>query len=298
MNEIIEKEKIKVENMIYEIRGKQVILDKDLAKLYECANGTKTINLAVKRHITRFPERFMFQLTKGEAFEICSRFQTETLNDSTNQRGSNIKYLPYAFTEQGVAMLATILRTKVAEEVSIRIMDAFVEMRKYISNNLIEQNYINKLVLKDHERINLLEESFNKLEEKTKHNSIFFEGQIYDAYSLLIDILNKSNKEIVIIDNYAGKELLDILKDINKDITIISKNINNELKKKYLSQYQNIRFIHNSSFHDRFIIIDKQTLYHCGSSFKDLGKKCFAINKIEDINILNNLMKEMSKTLL
>ena len=205
MNEIIEKEKIKVENMIYEIRGKQVMLDRDLAKLYECVNGTKTINLAVKRHTKRFPERFMLQLTKEESEEISSRFQTETLNDSTNLRGSNIKYLPYAFTEQGVAMLATILRTKVAEEVSIRIMDAFVEMRKYINNNLIEQTYINKLVIKDHERINLLEESFNKLEEKTKRNSIFFEGQIYDSYSLILDILLTAKKEIIIIDNYIDK---------------------------------------------------------------------------------------------
>ena len=222
----------------------------------------------------------MFQLTKEETEKIYSR-------------GSNIKYLPYAFTEQGVAMLATILRTKVAEEVSIRIMDAFVEMRKYINNNLIEQTYINKLVLEDHERINLLEETFDKLEEKTKRNSLFFEGQIYDAYSLLIDILNKSNKEIIIIDNYAGKELLDILKEINKEINIISKNISDKLKKKYLRQYQNINFIYNDSFPDRFIIVDKRILYHCGSSFKDLGKKCFAINKIEDVNILNNLINEI-----
>lgn len=286
MNEIIEKEPIKVENMIYEIRGKQVMLDRDLAKLYECANGTKTINLAVKRHIKRFPERFMFQLTEKELNEL--RFQLETTNNMS-------RTMPYAFTEQGVAMLATILRTKVAEEVSIRIMDAFVEMRKYINNNLIEQTYINKLVIKDHERINLLEETFSKLEEKTKRNSIFFEGQIYDAYSLLIDILNTSRNEIIIIDNYAGKELLDILKDINKNITIISKNISDELEKKYLSQYQNINFIHSDSFHDRFIIIDDQILYHCGSSFKDLGKKCFAISKIEDKNILNNLVKEICK---
>lgn len=286
MNEIIEKEPIKVENMIYEIRGKQVMLDRDLAKLYECANGTKTINLAVKRHIKRFPERFMFQLTEKELNEL--RFQFETTNNMS-------RTMPYAFTEQGVAMLATILRTKVAEEVSIRIMDAFVEMRKYINNNLIEQTYINKLVIKDHERINLLEETFSKLEEKTKRNSIFFEGQIYDAYSLLIDILNTSRNEIIIIDNYAGKELLDILKDINKNITIISKNISDELEKKYLSQYQNINFIHSVSFHDRFIIIDDQILYHCGSSFKDLGKKCFAISKIEDKNILNNLVKEIYK---
>ena len=286
MNEIIEKEPIKVENMIYEIRGKQVMLDRDLAKLYECANGTKTINLAVKRHIKRFPERFMFQLTEKELNEL--RFQLETTNNMS-------RTMPYAFTEQGVAMLATILRTKVAEEVSIRIMDAFVEMRKYINNNLIEQTYINKLVIKDHERINLLEESFNKLEEKTKRNSIFFEGQIYDAYSLLIDILNASNQEIIIIDNYAGKELLDILKDISRSITIISKNINEELEKKYLSQYKNIKFIHNGTFHDRFIIIDNEVLYHCGSSFKDLGKKCFAISKIDDPNIFNNLLKNIQK---
>jgi len=284
MNEIIEKEEITVEDMIYVVRGKQVMLDRDLAKLYECANGTKTINLAVKRHIKRFPERFMFQITEEEFKEL--RFQLETTNNMT-------RTMPYVFTEQGVAMLATILRTKVAEEVSIRIMDAFVEMRKYINNNLIEQTYINKLVLKDHERINLLEESFNKLEEKTKYNSIFFEGKIYDAYSLLIDILNTSNKEIIIIDNYVGKELLDILKDINKNINIISKNISDELKKKYLSQYQNITFIHNNSFRDRFIIIDNQVLYHCGSSFKDLGKKCFAINRIEDKNILDYLIKKL-----
>ncbi len=128
------------------------MLDSDLAKLYECANGTKTINLAVKRHINRFPERFMFQLTKDEYYEIL-RFQFETLE---LEQGKYSKYLPYVFTEQGVAMLATVLRTPVAEEVSIRIMDAFVAMRKYISTNLIEQKYINDLVLKDSKRIDLL----------------------------------------------------------------------------------------------------------------------------------------------
>ena len=138
--------------MIYEIRGKQVMLDSDLAELYKCKNGTKTINLAVKRHINRFPERFMFQLTKDEYYEIL-RFQFETLE---LEQGKYSKYLPYVFTEQGVAMLATVLRTPVAEEVSIRIMDAFVAMRKYISTNLIEQKYINDLVLKDSKRIDLL----------------------------------------------------------------------------------------------------------------------------------------------
>lgn len=138
--------------MIYEIRGKQVMLDSDLAELYKCKNGTKTINLAVKRHINRFPERFMFQLTKDEYYEIL-RFQIETLE---LEQGKYSKYLPYVFTEQGVAMLATVLRTPVAEEVSIRIMDAFVAMRRYISTNLLEQKYINDLVLKDSKRIDLL----------------------------------------------------------------------------------------------------------------------------------------------
>lgn len=283
MNEVIEKE-IKVESLIYEIRGKQVMLDSDLAKLYQCKNGTKTINLAVKRNIERFPDDFYFQLTKIEMNNLW--FQTETTNKMS-------RTLPYVFTEQGVAMLSSVLRTDIATKVSIDIMRAFVAMRQYISNNLIEQKYINELVLKDNKRINLLEQTFNNFKEKNNH--IFFEGQIYDAYSLLIDILNKSKEEIIIIDNYAGKELLDVLKNINKNITIISKNINEELKNKYNKQYKNIKFINNNSFHDRFIIIDKKELYHSGSSFKDLGKKCFAISKLEDSEYLNKIIKETKK---
>ena len=154
MNNLV-KDEINIENLIYEIRGVQVMIDSDLAKLYECANGTKSINLAVKRHVNRFPERFMFQLTKNEYRNIL-RFQSETLE---LEQGKYSKYLPYVFTEQGVAMLATVLRTPVAEEISIKIMDAFVSMRKYISNNLLEQRYINNLVLKDHEKIKILETS-------------------------------------------------------------------------------------------------------------------------------------------
>ena len=156
MNEVID---IKIENLIYEIRGKQVMLDSDLAKLYGCANGTKTINQAVKRHINRFPDDFYFQLTKEEFFNLRSQFGTS----SWNQYGG-MRKLPYVFTEQGVAMLATVLRTKVAEEVSIKIMDAFVAMRKYISKDLIEQRYINDLVLKRDSQIIALEKYFNKLE--------------------------------------------------------------------------------------------------------------------------------------
>ena len=234
MNNIILNEEIKIENMIYEIRGKQVMLDSDLAKLYECKNGTKTINLAVKRHINRFPERFMFRLTKEEYYDIL-RFQSETLE---LEQGKYSKYLPYVFTEQGVAMLATVLKTGVAEEVSIRIMDAFVAMKKYISNSILEQKYINNLVLEDHRKIQLLEESFNKMNEKNNH--LFFKGQIYDAHSLLIDIFNKSKKEILIIDNYIDKNLLDILSKTKRKIKIITNKYNNQDYHKYRLQYNNI----------------------------------------------------------
>ena len=272
--------------MIYEIRGKQVMLDSDIAMLF--GYETKYLNRQVQRNINRFPENYCFQINDKEYNSLRCQIGTLELG-----KGKHKKYLPYVFTEYGITMLAGVLKSDTAVSMSLKIVNTFIAMRKYINNNLIEQTYINKLVINDHERINLLEESFNKLEEKTKLNSIFFEGQIFDAYSLLLDILNKSDKYIIIIDNYAGKELLDILRNINKNVTIISKNINDELKKKYLSQYKNVKFIYNDSFHDRFIIIDKQILYHCGSSFKDLGKKCFAISKIENINILNNLLKEI-----
>src|SRR5574344_1899413 len=287
MNEVINKE-IDIENMIYEVRGVEVMLDSDLAKLYQCKNGTKEINQAVSRNENKFPKRFSWILTDKEFIFLQSQIVT-------TKRSTKSRTIPRVFTEQGVAMLATILKTSVATQVSIEIMDTFVKMRKYISSNLIEQNYINNLVLEDHENIKLLQSSFSKLEEKDKINSIFFEGQIYDSYSLLIDILSKANKEIIIIDNYAGKELLDILKDINMNIVIVSKNIKEELINKYKSQYNNISFIYNNSFHDRFIIIDKTILYHSGSSFKDLGNKCFAINLIDDKYILDEIITKIEE---
>ena len=282
------KEELNIENMIYEIRGKQVMLDSDLAKLYQCTNGTKTINQAVKRHINKFPERYMFQLSKIEYDNLKSQFGTSSLNNY-----GGVRKMPYAFTEQGVAMLATILKTSIADNVSMKIIDAFVYMRKYISNNLIEQKYINKMVFDHDNEIKLLQESFLKLEEKEKVNHILYEGQIYDAYSLLIDILSNAKKEIIIIDNYAGKELLDIIKDIKLNIKIVSSNIDSTLKKKYESQYSNVTFINNNTFHDRFIIIDRKELYNSGASFKDLGNKCFSLNKIEDKEILNNIIKNI-----
>ena len=289
MNEVIVKDKIVIENLIYEVRGKQVMLDSDLARLYECANGTKTINLAVKRHINRFPERFMFQLTKDEYDNL--RFQLETTNNMS-------RTLPYVFTEQGVAMYATILRTKVAEEVSIRIMDAFVAMRKYISSNLIEQKYINDLVLEDHDKIKALETSFNKLEEKCKVNEIYFNGQIYDAYSKIQEIFKTVVKKLIIIDAYADNTLLDIIKRLNIEVIIITKP-NNLLTKQdieiYNKQYHNLKVIFNNSFHDRYFLIDDKVVYHCGTSINRIGYKTFSINLISDEEVCNSFINKMNK---
>ena len=174
MNNIITKEEV-IENLIYEVRGVQVMLDSDLAKLYKCANGTKDVNKAVNRNIERFPKDFYFQLTKEEYLNLKFQFGTSRLNNH-----GGVRKLPYVFTEQGVAMLASVLRTSVASSVSVDIMRAFVIMKKYISTNLIEQKYINNLVLEDHDKIKALEISFNKLEEKKKINEIYFNGQIYD----------------------------------------------------------------------------------------------------------------------
>jgi phage regulator Rha-like protein len=283
MNELMEQEELRIENMIYEIRGKQVMFSSDIAKLYDVE--PKILNQTIKRNANRFPESFCFQLTHYEKEDLRLRSQFVTLNKNNNMRGQHLKYLPYALTEQGIMMLSGLLKSDIAVKINIQIIDAFVKIRKYISNSS------NNILINHEERLLILEESFNNFKEKNNH--IFFEGQIYDAYSLLIDILNKSKKDIIIIDNYAGKELLDILKDINKNITIISKNITEELFIKYNKQYSNVSFINNNSFHDRFIIIDNEILYHCGSSFKDLGAKCFAINRIDDRDLLNNIIKNL-----
>ena len=291
MNDLIIKDNIKIEELIYEVRGKQVMLDSDLAKLYGCKNGTKEINQAVKRNIDRFPYDFYFQLTKDEYLNIL-RSQNVTLEF---EQGKYTKYLPYVFTEQGVAMLATVLRTENASIVSVSIMRAFVIMRKYINTNLIEQKYINNLLLDLDERVCLLEESFDKLSTKEDINHIFYEGQIYDAYSLLIDILSKAKEKIIIIDNYAGKELFDITRNINVNINIkiYTKNIDNISKKKYEKEYSNIEIISTDIFHDRFIIIDNKELYNIGSSLKDIGKKCSSVNKIEDTVIISELIDRL-----
>lgn len=281
----------KIENMIYEIRGKQVMLDSDLARLYQCKNGTKSINLAVKRHINRFPERFMFQLTEEETEQFGSRFQIETLNRNNQKQGLNVKYLPYVFTEQGVAMLSSILRTEVAEEISIAIMDAFVSMRKYISSNLLEQKYINNMVLEHENEIKLLKNTFSAFKEKT--NEIFFEGQIYDAYSKIVEIFKNAKNELIIIDAYADKSILDMICNIKTKVILITRE-NKLLKdidiKKYNEQYNNLNIIYSNDFHDRYFIVDRKIIYHSGTSVNYAGSKTFSLNKLEDKEILTLLI--------
>ena len=301
MKEVIVNEQINVENIIYEVRGKQVMLDSDLAKLYKCANGTKDINKAVKRNIERFPDDFYFQLTLSEGEEI-SRFQNGTLKMG---RGHNIKYSPHVFTEQGVAMLATVIKSEVAAKVSIDIMRAFVAMKRYISNNYIEQNYMKDMLIKHDNDIKLLKESFKKFDEKKKVNDIYYKGQIYDAYSKIIDILKSAKKEITIIDNYADKTILDIIRKINVPIIVITKK-QSQLTifdlKKYNSQYHNLTVIYDNSFHDRYFIIDREEVYHCGASINHAGSKVFGINILQDdiakkeiIYLTNRMIKKSAK---
>ena len=288
---VVNKE-ISINDLIYDVRGKLVMLDADLAIIYNCENGTKEINQAVRNNPDKFPERYCFRLTDEES----RIFLVKNFDQKIEKRGGKYKN-PRMFTEQGIYMLATILKGEVATKITIAIMDAFVAMKKYIATNNFSNRISNletKTIEHDNE-IKLLQESFNKLSSKEVNNHIFYEGQIYDAYSLLINILNHSKKEIIIIDNYASKELFDIIKDINKNITIITKNIDEILIKKYKKQYNNINIIKSDIFHDRFIIIDNEILYHSGASFKDLSNKCFGINKIIDKDILDRLLTEIRK---
>jgi len=297
------EEKINIKDMIYEVRGKEVMLDSDLAKLYGCSNGTKTINLAVKRNIERFPNDFYFQLTKEEYTNMTLnnlRFQIETANMK--------RTLPYAFTEQGVAMLSSVLRTKDAARVSVNIMNAFVEMRKFINENkdlfkrMIEiendNSYIKNTLLEYDKNFEII---FDKFEKKEAFkNKLFFNGEIYDAYSLLIDIISKAKKEIIIIDNYVDKVTLDILskKKVNTTILLITDKNKSRLTKtdidKFNSEYPKLNIKYTNTFHDRFIIIDDKELYHLGASLKDLGKKVFGISIIEDEEYIKTLKGRIS----
>ena len=280
MNEIVEKENI--ENLIYEIHGKQVMLDSDLAKLYECKNGTKEVNQAVRNNMAKFPGRFSWKLSDDEYKNLRSKFLTSSQkNNNYGGRRNN----PRVFTEQGVAMLATILKTKVATEVSIAIMDAFVALRHYIGRNEYRLSNIETKIIEHDSEIKLLQKSFEKFDENKKYNETFYNGQIYDAYSKIIEIFRKSKKDLIIIDRYADKVVLDMIKNLKVKVTLITKE-NGLLTKrdieKYNKQYDNLKVVYKDNFHDRYFIIDKREVYHCGASINHAGSKTFSINKWED----------------
>lgn len=293
MNDLVTKENVIIENLIYEVRGKEIMLDSDLALLYGVE--TKRINEAVKNNVEKFPERFAFRISEKEFLDLKSKFSTSSLNN--NYGGSRKGHT--VFTEQGIAMLATILKSKIAIKMSIKIMDAFVAMRHYINNNEYRISNIETKVIEHDNEIKLLQESFNKFDEIRKINEIYFNGQIFDAYSKILDIFKSAKKSIIIIDSYADNSILDIIKRLNINVTIITK-ANNLLTeqdiKKYNKQYDNLKVIYDNTFHDRYFIIDSELVYHCGASINRIGYKTFSITLIGDSCVSNSLINRVNLT--
>ena len=284
-SDVVKYETENIKNFIYTIRGKQVMLDSDVAMLYHYE--TKNINKAMKRNIERFPEDFCFQLTEKEVENLRFQFGTSSL-EKENYGGR--RYLPYVYTEQGISMLAGVLKNEIAVQVSISIIRAFIEMRRFISLNgqvFQEINDIKGQLLEHDKKFDEVFDELQRKQESEFKQSIFFDGQIYDAYSLVIDIIKSAKQEILIIDNYIDDSVLKMLSKKNKDVEVVilttqNSNIRKLDIQKFNKQYPVLKLAYTNKFHDRFIIIDNRELYHIGASLKDLGKKCFAISKIDD----------------
>ena len=300
MDEIAVTDDIKIEDMIYEIRGKYVMLDSDLGRVYECKNGTKTINQAVNRHLERFPSDFYFQLTEDEYSSL--RSQVGTLK---NGRGEHKKYLPYVFTEQGVAMLATVLRTKVASEMSVSIMRAFVKMRHYLLNTVGENKYIKDMLLKhDNElsehgnSIRLLQESFDKLETDKEIDEVYFNGKEYDAYSKVLDIFAEAKEELIVVDRYTDKTFLDIIRNLECKVILITGKKSKLTKldiEKYNKDYNNLIIYYDDTFHDRYFVIDNNKVYHSGNSINHIGYRKSSIDVIHDKNVCATVINDIAR---
>ena len=287
-NLIINENSIK--DKIYTIRNQQVMLDKDLAELYGVE--TKVFNQAVKRNIKRFPQNYRFQLNENEKNQLVTN--CDWLNSLKHSSS-----LPYVFTEQGVSMLSAILKSDKAIDISIKIIDSFVSMRKLISQNMPMFERFERI----EQRLNIHDENFDKLfealEDKTlkPKQGIFYNGEIFDAYVFINNLLKIATNEIILIDNYIDETVFTLFsKYPNIKIKIYTKNITKQLKldfQKYQTQYQNIELFEFKNSHDRFLIIDKKEVYHLGASIKDLGKKWFAFSKFEigNLKILDYLKK-------
>ena len=297
-----------IRNLIYVVRGQQVMLDSDLAMLYQVE--TRNLNKAMKRNIDRFPKDFCFQLTKEEYTNLMFQFGTSSLQENQNQHGGRRK-LPYVFTEQGISMLSAVLRSDVAVNVSVKIMRTFVEMRRYLARDifLLEKvNYLENMQIEENikrrdfeeKTTNNFEKIFNYISEHQEvSQKVFFEGQIYDAFSLFTQLVVKAEKSIVLIDNYVDVGTLNILAKKNKDVevkvyTLKSTKLSQEDINNFNQQYKALEINYTNMFHDRFLIIDDSLAYHIGASLKDAGKKCFAINKIEDKIIVEEILGRLS----
>ena len=283
-----------IKSLIYVVRGQQVMLDSDLAMIYQVE--TKVFNQAVSRNIERFPENFRFQLTKEEFDTLRSQIAT------SDGRGGR-RYRPYMFTEQGIAMLSGVLRSDVAVQVSIRIMNTFVEMRRFIANNALLFEKVSDIELKQLEYQKNTDEKFDKVfryieDHAESEQKIFFDGQIYDAFSLITSIIRKAQKEIILIDGYVDVDTLNILakKNAGVDVKIYTyaiAQLTNRDAAKFNAQYPTLTVKKTQVFHDRFIILDGGTAYHIGASIKDAGKKCFAISLIDDPGVVTDLLNRL-----
>ena len=287
-NLIINENNIK--DKIHTIRNQQVMLDRDLAELYGVE--TKVFNQAVKRNIKRFPQNYRFQLTENEKNQLVTN--CDWLNSLKHSSS-----LPYVFTEQGVSMLSAILKSDKAIDISIKIIDSFVSMRKLISQNIPMFERFERI----EQRLIIHDENFDKLfdalEDKTlkPKQGIFYDGEVFDAYVFINDLLKLATSEIILIDNYIDETVFTLFsKYPNIKIKIYTKTITKQLQldfQKYQTQYQNIELFEFKNSHDRFLIIDKKEVYHLGASLKDLGKKWFAFSKfeIDNLKILDYLKK-------
>lgn len=287
----MELTKNEIENRIFEFKSVQVMVDRDLAEMYQVE--TKVLNQAVKRNIERFPDYFRFQLTDTEKEELvtnCDRF--ENLKHSSSN--------PYAFTEQGVAMLSAVLRSEIAVKVSIQIINTFVALRKKLNTNQLTDNRLSVLEKQQIETNHKFEQVFNALESKTKtpEQGVFFEGQIFDAYTFIADIIRTAEKDIILIDNYVDDTVLTLLnkRKLNVTACIYTQKIDKQLQldvKKHNAQYPTITIKKLSKAHDRFLIIDQNEMYHIGASLKDAGKKWFAFSKMN--HLTHTVLKQLAE---
>ncbi|MGP1507323.1 MAG: ORF6N domain-containing protein [Sphaerochaeta sp.] len=283
----------KIQNMIYTIRDKQVMVDTDLAILYQVT--TKRLNEQVRRNKNRFPSEFMFRLTSKEYEYLRSQNATSSEDNAHGGR----RYMPYVFTEQGIAMLSAVLKSDVAVEVSIKIMNSFVEMRNFMLSNREMFARLDRVELKQLETDKKLEEVFNYIATNTEvKQNIFFDGQIYDAFSFIVGLIQKAKKEITLIDNYVDVHTLNILCKKNKGVDIViatagKGSLSTKDITKFNAQYPKLSVKTTTDFHDRFLIIDKTEVYHIGASIKDAGKKSFGITKIEDADLIKSLLNKV-----